>query len=202
MQTLTCPSRPALAPSPPLPYHPPAAMRANLLDLLVLAYLGYAVWRGRQRGMPRELPRLLSVLLVLATGCGLFRWSERLAAALSQKAGVGSGLTGFAVVVVVTLLLWRLFRYKLRDWAAQRWPDPARQRRLGGLVGLFRGLAWSALLLVILSYFPLGPLRKPLTENSLYARLALRLARPLYAATHGLPPTPSPKPKPAPGEAR
>ncbi|NQU10253.1 CvpA family protein [bacterium] len=166
-------------------------MRVNPIDLLVVVYLGYGAWRGRARGLPRELPRLLSDLLVAVTGCGIFRWSERFANAISLKAGLASGLTGFIGVIIAAFLLWRLFRTRLREWVARRWPDPDLQRRAGLVAGLLRATVFSALIVVVVSYLPLGPLRVAATEGSLYGRTILRLARPVEALVNGQPKPPA-----------
>lgn len=160
-------------------------MHVNLVDLIVLVYLGYGAWRGRRRGLPRELPRLLSGLIVAITGCGLLRWSGRLAGAISQKAGIATGLTGFIGVAIAAFVLWRLFRVRLREWVARRWPDPHLQRRAGLVAGLLRATVLSSLVLVLMSYLPLGPLRVAATEGSLYGRTVIRLARPVESLLNG-----------------
>ena len=43
-----------------------------MIDLLVLAYVAFSAWRGRKRGMSKELPGAVSICVFAITGWGLF----------------------------------------------------------------------------------------------------------------------------------
>jgi len=64
----------------------------NWFDLVLVVVLAFGLWRGRKRGMSREvLPTLKWLVLVLAAGLGCEAF-----AGLLTKSGISSGLLTFA----------------------------------------------------------------------------------------------------------
>lgn len=159
-------------------------MRFNLPDILVVAYVIYGMLRGRARGFSRELPKVVSVTLAFTTGFGLYRLSERLMAGLAQMAGQKSGPVSFIVVAIGSFFLLRQFRGRIRDWAAKHYPDENLQKRAGAAAGAVRTVMVSAFVFVFISFMPIGFLREPFTEGSLFGRTVVKLVRPVYEHSH------------------
>ena len=85
----------------------------SLFDYFVLTYLAWGAIRGSWRGLYRELYGVLSALLVLAllSGYGLISSIWRLVSQLNQYSLQLSGVLGYFVLLLATiLLLWRIRR--------------------------------------------------------------------------------------------
>jgi uncharacterized membrane protein required for colicin V production len=159
-------------------------MRFSLADILVAGYLIYGTIRGRARGFSRELPKVVSVVLAFTTGFGLYRLSERVMAGLAQMAGQTSGAVSFVAVAIGAFFLMRQFRGRIRDWMAKRYPDENLQRRAGAVTGFIRTATVSAFVFAFISFLPVGFIKRPFTEGSLFGRTVVRLVRPVYERSH------------------
>lgn len=160
-------------------------MNFNLLDILSLAYIAFSIYRGRRNGLAAELPGLISITAALVAGGGLFHWSERLVEKTATFAGESGGLTTFLGVVIATVVLWRYFQARIRQWAEQRFLDDNLRRRGGMVAGGLRSFGLCALVMVLASTLPIGVLRKPFTTGSFIGRIVMATIRPAYAAAHG-----------------
>jgi uncharacterized membrane protein required for colicin V production len=154
----------------------------NLLDFLCLAYIGISLYRGRRAGLAAELPGLVSITAALVAGGGLFHWSERLVTTTATLTGQPRGLGSFLGILVATIIVWRAGRARIRQWAANRFPDAATQRRGGMVAGGLRAAGVCALLFLLASTLPVGEFRKPFTRGSLFGSFVMKVIRPAYAA--------------------
>jgi len=158
-------------------------MRFNLIDLAVLAYVAFSVWRGRKRTFAVELPKLISVTLAVVAGGGLFRWTERLLEKATFTAGISSGPVTVVGIVIGALFLVRHFRARIRQWATDRYPAAETQRRWGMIAGGLRGVSLCALVVILGGMVPIGEFRKPFTRGSLFGYTVTKLLRPIYQVT-------------------
>jgi hypothetical protein len=159
-------------------------MKVNLVDLLVVCYLAYGIWRGGRRGLSEELPSLVSLGLIFVIGTGLFQLTELVLTALSAKTGLVSGPLGFLAVIIGALAVVRHFRRQLQDWGKRRVPDPAGQRRWGRVAGGVRTIAVCALVVLSSNLIPIGEFRKPLTRGSMFGRVVKRAVEPIHRIFH------------------
>jgi uncharacterized membrane protein required for colicin V production len=157
----------------------------NFADILVIAYLIYGTLRGRVRGLSRELPKVISITLAFTTGFGLYRSSERLLSGLAHMAGQASGPVSFLSMAIGGYFVMRHLRGRIHDWAAKRYSDENLQRKAGAAAGLIRTAALSAFVFVFISFLPMGFLKRPFTEGSLFGRVVVKLVRPMYELSHG-----------------
>ena len=153
----------------------------SLIDLLVVAGVGYGLWRGWRRGLPAEVPRLVGLTLFAISGTGLFRWTSQALAETHRLTGQATSVVGIAGLMVGAWVLVRLFRAKLGDWVKQRY---GQAKRLGAIAGALRALLLACVVLLILAHWPLHSLTRPLAENSRLGRVLLRYILPEYEKTH------------------
>jgi uncharacterized membrane protein required for colicin V production len=156
----------------------------NFIDLLVPAYVVYGAIRGRQRGLPRELPKAFGTILSFLSGYGVYRWTGKLLSQASQLAGQTTGGLGFIGIVIAVIVLVRHFRTRIRQWAEAKCPDAAAQKKAGMIAGLIRTLTLSSTIILFMSIAPVGPLRAPFKEGSLIGRTLNRWVLPVYETSH------------------
>ena len=75
-------------------------MDVSLIDLLVVAGVGYGVWRGWHRGLPAELPRVLGLVVFGVSGTGLIRWTSQVLAETRHLTGQATGAVGTVGLMV------------------------------------------------------------------------------------------------------
>lgn len=138
--------------------------------------VGFGVWRGRRRGLARELPSVLGWTVFFVTGAGLFHWTNKLLIESSQITRQSTGAVSVVVFALIAFQLVRKFRMRLREWAARRFAD--QEARLGAVAGGVRWLIIVTLLLVALGALPCGFIRGSVREYSLWGRLTHRLIWP------------------------
>ncbi len=51
-------------------------MRFNGVDIVVLIWVAFGVYRGFRRGLAREVPWAVSWAVALFTGSGIYRWTR------------------------------------------------------------------------------------------------------------------------------
>jgi branched-subunit amino acid ABC-type transport system permease component len=155
----------------------------GILDFVALAYIGYAVRKGHQRGLSTELAGAVSIAIFFATGCGLYRWTGRALAEASHLTGQPLGALGFIGLAVSTVALVRYLRQRVRDWVESRYDAP--QRKLGGMiVGAVRAFLLVCVALLVLAHWPLHFLTRPFAEGSTLGRCLTKWVLPVYEKTH------------------
>jgi len=156
----------------------------SFLDFAALAYIAFGVFRGRKRGLFKELPGALSVLIFFVTGCGLYRWTGRALAGMNHLAGQSLGVGSFIGLVMGVVMLVRHFRRQISGWVEQRF-DQRTQKLGGGIAGGVRTFVFTAIVLLVLAHWPLHGLTRPLAESTLLGRGLIKFVLPVYGQTHG-----------------
>jgi len=138
------------------------------LDILVIAYIGWGFYRGRQRGVRVEAVRIISLLLVLAffLGIGLFTMVgsglTSLADTLLQRRGIAVAM----LILIATLLIVFTFRRRLRDQHKNR--KPAGEAPLhGGIAGMVRSLLSLIIALSVFDFLLPDFLNRAIAGNSI-----------------------------------
>lgn len=155
-----------------------------MVDLLVLIWTGFAVWRGRRRGLTGEFPSAASATIFFVTGCGLFKWMYR---GLSQASAVthqSLGIFTFVGLLVAAVILWRKTQAHLTKLAG-RYVTEQRQRLAGGIAGGVRAFVVCSTLLLILAHWPLHAMTRWIVEGSFVGRGLIAFVLPIYGKTHG-----------------
>jgi hypothetical protein len=155
-------------------------MPFGIADVAVALIVALGIWRGAKRGLAEELPRTVAFALFFFTGTGLLRWSNKLLLEASRFAGIASGLFGLLAIFIAAYFLARMLRRKMRDWALQKYPDPAAQRAGGVVAGGIRAFLMACTGILILNVLPFGFL----TSGSVIGWLLLKVFLPVYRATH------------------
>jgi uncharacterized membrane protein required for colicin V production len=155
-----------------------------MVDLLVLLWIAFAVWRGRRRGLTGEFPTAASATVFFVTGCGLFKWMYRGLSEVSTATHQSLGIFTFVGLLVAAFILWRKTQAHLTKLAG-KYVTEKRQRLAGGIAGGVRALVVCSTLLLILAHWPLHGTTRWIAESSLLGRLLIRFILPVYAATHG-----------------
>ena len=155
-----------------------------MVDLLVLAHVTLALWRGRKRGFTVEFPSAASLVVFFLTGCGLFSWIHRGLARASEAIGHYLGVFTFFGLLVAAFVLWRRSHEYVVQLAG-RWVPQSRQRLAGGIAGGVRAFVLDATLLLILAHWPLHAMTRWIVEGSFVGRLLIHFVLPVYSHTHG-----------------
>jgi uncharacterized membrane protein required for colicin V production len=155
-----------------------------IVDLLILAYVVLSIWRGRKRGLTRELPGAFSVTVFALTGWGLFKIMWLGLGQAGTLTAQSAPLLTFVGLVAGAIFLWRRMRARVR-WIAQKWPAERQQRGGGSVAGGVRAFVVCATLLLILAHWPLHGLTRWIPESSLVGRGLIRFVLPVYEKTHG-----------------
>jgi len=158
---------------------------SGVIDLLVLAYVAFSAWRGRARGMTKELPGAVGICVFAVTGWGLFMIMFRGLEQASAVAGVSAGIFSFFVLLTGSVYLWRRFRKHVRRFA-ETWRDEQLQRRGGMVAGGLRAFVLSAMVLLILAHWPLQGMTRWIVQHSSLGRALIRHVLPVYDKTHGV----------------
>lgn len=127
----------------------------NLFDYFVLTYLAWGWIRGSWRGLYTELYGIISALLVLAllSGYGLTSSVWHLISSLNQHTMKLSGVTGYFLLILITLfVLWRIHR-RLRGL---RKGEPTGSSTITSILGVSRAALWSLVFVSINSLLPLN----------------------------------------------
>jgi uncharacterized membrane protein required for colicin V production len=156
----------------------------GFLDFLTLGYIVFGIFMGRKRGLFRELPDALSVLIFFITGCGLYRWTGRALSEMNQLAGQSLGVGSFLGLVTGVFALVKHFRHQVSGWAERRF-DERTQKLGGGIAGGVRTFTLVAVVLLVFAHWPLHGLTRPLVKSSLLGRALIKFVLPVYGTTHG-----------------
>jgi len=167
-------------------------MRFNLVDIAVLAYMGYAVWMGRRRGMAKEVPWALGWLVALFTGSGIYRWTTRGLEQASQATGITFGIFGFLVILIGGYLMVLKLRARIRTILEKKYPDSNLQKTGGMIAGGLRALWLSSVLILFVMLLPVGFLREPFQKGSLVGRMLNRIVLPVVKLAQDEEPPPQP----------
>jgi len=126
-----------------------------MIDLIVLAYLAWGLFKGLRRRLGRELGALIKLLLLLAWfwGFGAFSWLRDRLDGLVQASPLSAGMLGSLLVILLSFLLLHLLRERLAGAIDQRLSNTG-SRLLGGAAGLLRTAAWATALLLLAEKLP------------------------------------------------
>ena len=148
----------------------------GLTDLATAGYLTWGVLKGRRRGLPVELPRLVSVALAFVTGAGLFRWSAHVLGAMNKLGGQIMGALGWSACLAGSFYAVRWFRARAGERIAKRYPTDTLQKRGGMIAGFLRTFFISSMIILILLHTPLSFL----VGNSVMGRNVVKIVQPVY----------------------
>lgn len=160
-------------------------MGFNLLDILVAGYIAWGAWRGARRGLAHVLPGLISITVLILTGYGMYHWTGKAVVQTEHLLGRTTGLFGFVAAMVAAIVIVRLFRAKIRAWAAKQFPDPPAQKRAGAIAGGLRALIIGSTVIVFFGLLPLNPFRAPFANGSFIGRNLIRYVVPVYESLSG-----------------
>lgn len=126
-----------------------------MIDLLIIAYLIWGLFKGLRRRLGRELEALIKLVLLLAWmwGFGAFSWLRDTLNGLVQASPLSASMLGSLLVILLSFLLLHLLRERLAG-ALERRLSTTGSRLLGGLVGLLRSAAWAGALLLLAEKLP------------------------------------------------
>ncbi|HUK83131.1 MAG TPA: CvpA family protein [Verrucomicrobiae bacterium] len=155
----------------------------SVLDYVVLAYVGFGVIRGLKRGLFKELPAALGIVVFFVTGCGLYRWTGHALAQMNHWTGQGLGVLSFIGLAGGVIILVRRLRAWLGAWAEHHFAPHARWG--GAIVGGLRTFVFASVMLLVLIHWPLRAVTRPVAQSSLLGRALTRYVLPLYDKTHG-----------------
>lgn len=154
-----------------------------ILDLFVVGYVSYAAWRGRKRGLVKELPSAFSITVFCLSGWGLFKIMFRGLEEASKLTGQSVGLLTFIGLIVGAVVMWRRMQARLR-WVAEKCVPENRQPMAGAIAGGVRAFVLVATLLLILAHWPLHGLTRGFVQSSFTGRVLVRVVLPVYEKTH------------------
>ena len=127
----------------------------HFVDLMVLSYLGWGLFKGFRRRLGRELEALIKLLLLLAWlwGFGAFQWLRDTLDGLVEASPISAGMLGSLLIIILSFYLLYLLRERLAENIDQRLSSSG-SRTLGAITGLLRTTAWSTALLLLLEKLP------------------------------------------------
>ncbi|MEI6084224.1 MAG: CvpA family protein [Verrucomicrobiota bacterium] len=155
-----------------------------LLDLLIVAYIAYGVWRGRKRGIIIEAPGTVSLAIFFFSGWGLLKALYRGLAYSSELVGNSVGLVTFIGLVVAAIVLWKKIKIRIAKHA-ERWCPEAQRSRAGAIAGGVKAFLLVSTLLLILAHGPLRSVTRWIAEGSLLGQGLIHFVLPVYEQTHG-----------------
>lgn len=158
-------------------------MNFNLVDVAALAAAAYGAWRGRKRGMSRELPALIIETVWLVTGCGMYHWTERGLTTLANKTGLSFGLLGFVAAWVAAVLIIRRLKGRIHSTTQEKFPDEKIQRVGGAIAGGCKVFVFIGVLILIAGHLP-GALGKPFNNGSIVGSTLRWIVTPVQEKTH------------------
>jgi len=140
----------------------------NAVDIISLVYVGLGYLMGRKRGLAKEVYRMINMAIVALTGVGLSKWIGKLLSVIPGVSGENSGMLGFVVVVVGTLVLLRVIRRKLRAALAIKFGE-----RAGPVAGAVAAVRYGLVVITVIAGMilaPLGSISKPVEKGSFIGR--------------------------------
>jgi len=143
----------------------------NTIDVLVLSYLAWGLWKGLRRGAGPELSAVirLAFLIALLVGVQVLTVLREGMDALADSLPATSGVLGGLLALAGSLWVVHALRYRLADAVESRL-HPRSSRTVGSAFGALRTLMASVALLVALAHVPLDLVREPVTEGSALGR--------------------------------
>jgi len=131
------------------------ALSWSIIDLVVLIYLAWGLFKGLRRRLGRELEALIKLALLLAWlwGFGAFSWLRNTLDGLAQASPLSAGMLGSLLVILLSFYLLYLVRERLAG-AVDQHLSKTGSRLMGGIVGLLRAATWSAALLLVVEKLP------------------------------------------------
>ncbi len=150
------------------------------IDILVAAYLSWALYRGRRRGLRAESARIVGLLLILAflLGFGLLSLVGNGLAALADNLLQHRGILVTVLVLLAAVLIVVLFHIRLRR--RQKAPRSSQERpAYGGMAGVVRALLLVTIVLLGFDFFLPNFLNKAVMGGSLTGQ-ALEILKDLH----------------------
>lgn len=147
-----------------------------VIDILVAAYLGWAFYRGRHRGLRAETARIVGLLIILAffLGFGLLSLVRNGLTALADSLLQRRGIIVTVMLLLATVLIVVLFHIGLRR--RQKSPKSSRERpAYGAMAGLVRALLLVTIILLGFDFFLPDFLNKALVGSSMTGRALEKL---------------------------
>ena len=159
------------------------AVKFNLIDVLAIGGAAYGAWRGRTRGLSREMPGLILETVWLVTGCGMYHWTERGLTALGNMSGHSLGLIGFVAAWIGAVFAIRGLKGRIHNTTQKQFPD-AKIQRVGGMIaGGCKVFVFVSVLILIVGHLP-GFLGAPFREGSLVGSTLRYIVTPIREKTH------------------
>ena len=164
----------------------------NWVDILLILLLLKTVYVGARRGLTAEFFKLIGTVLSLVLGLHNY---NRIATALVEYINIPIWLSQFVILVIIVLLIRVIFKYiVLLLLKFLKIQFVLQLERIGGaLVGLVRSFLIGGLLLLILSFLPIGYLYRSICERSCLAPYFINLTEKTYSSIIGLVPFAEPK---------
>ena len=138
----------------------------NIIDILLILIILLSVWNGFQRGFITGMAELTGMLATLYI---VFLFYPTLARFIERHDG-SAGITSFAIGLMVSIVLVRLFFAMIIRSAMGRIPDRAFNHTansiLGILPGLINGFIYAVLISGLLFMVPFSPTISSSTANS------------------------------------
>ena len=160
----------------------------NAVDIGAMALVLLEVIMGLRRGLAGSLFRLMCTLLVLLAGLRLHQpFGDLLARHTTWLDGNPemAGALAFLLIAVVLSLVFLLAQVLLRVLMTVTFNEKI-NRKGGGIVGFFQGLALVFLLVYAIGLWPTPSVRRLFVENSIAGRTVFRLCPRVISAIDDL----------------
>ncbi len=155
-----------------------------ILDLLIVAFIAFSVWRGRKNGIIVEAPGAVSLAIFFFSGWGLLKLVYRGLSSTSEMVGHSVGLFTFVGLIAGTVVIWRRIRKRISGRAEQLCPE-SKRALAGGIAGGVKAFLLSSIILLVCAHGPLRAVTRWIAEGSLLGRGLIRFVLPVYGQTHG-----------------
>ena len=151
----------------------------NIVDYLALAFMGYGVWRGWQKGLGYELPSLISVAIFALTGFGVIRWTYKGLTTAAHLSPLWIGFLGAPFLFVGAVILVRHRLKSIQVWTEKQFQAP-QQKSYGAAAGFLRTAIIAGFLIVYLGLLNVGFIHRTFAERSLFGRTLATWILPVY----------------------
>ena len=155
----------------------------GVLDYVALGYVGFGILRGLKRGLFKELPAAVGIVVFFVTGCGLYRWTGGALAQTNRWLGQSLGVVSFFGLATAVIVLVRQLRAWIAAWAERRFAPHVHWG--GAVVGGLRTFVFACVVLLVLIHWPLRGITRPVAQSSWLGRALTRFVLPVYDKTHG-----------------
>ena len=154
-----------------------------LLDLFIVAYIAFSVWRGRKQGIIAEAPGTVSLAVFFFSGWGLLKALYKGLASTSEMVGHSVGLVTFVGLVVLAVVIWKRIQRRIR-WRAEQLCPESKRAAAGAVAGGIKAFLLAAIVLLICAHGPLKAVTRWIPEGTLIGRGLIKFVLPVYDKTH------------------